>query len=81
MAQDTVSRYRLLSAAYVASETARCVQCGVCSYNCPLGNDVRARVRRGRRTTHACLMCGECVRRCPRGVLTLNRMTALAEKV
>jgi NAD-dependent dihydropyrimidine dehydrogenase PreA subunit len=69
-----------LVSAYVVSEPTRCVQCGICSYNCPLGIDVRRHawlnepVRESR-----CITCGECVRRCPRNVLRFEE-TALFKK-
>jgi ferredoxin len=63
-------RHQALAAAYVVPEAVRCVQCGICSFNCPLGIDVRAHAWQGRPVTESyCLSCGECVARCPRGVL------------
>ncbi len=51
-------------------EPGRCVQCGICSYNCPAGIDVRAHAARGIPVIDRhCLTCGECVMRCPRDVL------------
>jgi ferredoxin len=63
-------RHQALAAAYVVPEAVRCVQCGICSFSCPLGIDVRAHAWQGRPVTESyCLSCGECVARCPRGVL------------
>jgi ferredoxin len=63
-------RRRALVTAYVVPEAARCVQCGICTYNCPIGIDVRLHARSGVAVADsACLTCGECVARCPRGVL------------
>jgi ferredoxin len=65
------SRRVVLSTGHVVSEASRCVQCGICSYNCPIGIDVRAHVWRNEAVKHSeCLTCGECVARCPRGVLS-----------
>jgi ferredoxin len=51
----------------------RCVQCGICSYNCPMGLDVRAYAIALKPVSSAhCLSCGECVRRCPRGNLRME---------
>ncbi len=66
--------HEVLASAYVVPESSRCVQCGICSYNCPLGIDVRRHAWleepvRDRR----CLTCGECIARCPRGVLRFER--------
>jgi heterodisulfide reductase subunit C len=56
--------------AVVVAESIRCVECGICTYNCPLGIDVRGHVRLGQPVADRyCLTCGECVARCPRGTL------------
>lgn len=63
-------RRRALVSAFVQPDAVRCVQCGLCSYNCPVGTDVRAYARLGRPIVDDhCLTCGECVARCPRGAL------------
>jgi Fe-S-cluster-containing hydrogenase component 2 len=63
-----------LADGYVVPEQARCVQCGICSYNCPLEIDVRRHAWLGEpvKDSH-CLTCGECVVRCPRGALRFER--------
>ncbi len=68
------SRREVMSSGWVTPEPARCVQCGICSYNCPIGLDVRQYVWLNRpiKDSH-CLTCGECVTRCPRGVLRFER--------
>ncbi|MBL8797612.1 MAG: 4Fe-4S dicluster domain-containing protein [Planctomycetia bacterium] len=73
------TRHEVLSAGQVTPEAANCVQCGCCTYNCPMGIDVRAHAWRGLsiRDSH-CLTCGECVKRCPRGVLRFERIPGLA---
>ena len=59
---------------WVVPESVRCVQCGVCSFYCPIEIDVRRHAWQGVpvRDSH-CLTCGECVTRCPRGVLRFER--------
>jgi heterodisulfide reductase subunit C len=65
----------VLSEGQVVPEPTRCVQCGICSYNCPIGIDVRAHAWRGLPVNSSyCLTCGECVKRCPRGVLCFERI-------
>jgi len=60
----------------VVPDPARCVQCGICTFNCPVGIDVRRHAWQDQAVTHSrCLTCGECVARCPRGVLRLERTT------
>ena len=67
-------RLRLLAAGHVESVAGRCVQCGICSYNCPVGIDVRSYSRQGLPVLEShCILCGECVARCPRGVLLFHR--------
>jgi ferredoxin len=68
-------RHVALATAWVTPEPSRCVQCGVCSYNCPMGIDVRRHVWRNEpvKDSH-CLTCGECVKRCPRGLLRFERI-------
>jgi NAD-dependent dihydropyrimidine dehydrogenase PreA subunit len=74
------NRRRVLAAGHVVSDPARCVQCGICSYNCPINIDVRAHAWHGEPIKHSeCLTCGECVARCPRGVLQFARTDLFEE--
>jgi Pyruvate/2-oxoacid:ferredoxin oxidoreductase delta subunit len=58
----------------VVPDSSRCVQCGICSYYCPIGIDVRRYAWKGQSISDGyCLTCGECVCRCPRGVLRFER--------
>ncbi len=70
------SRHEALSQAQVVPEADRCVQCGICTHNCPIGIDVRAHAWRGEviQDSH-CLTCSQCVNRCPRGVLRFERIS------
>jgi len=55
----------------VTSDASRCVQCGICGYNCPVGIEVREYARRGQNVTDSeCISCGECIVKCPRGTLS-----------
>ena len=70
-------RMRLLARGYVESVEGRCVQCGICSYNCPTGIDVRSYSRQALPVLEShCILCGECVARCPRGVLRFHLPSA-----
>ena len=64
------ARRQALTSRYVVPESARCVQCGICSFYCPINIDVRRHAWLGQpiKDSH-CLTCGECLERCPRGVL------------
>jgi len=56
--------------AHVTPDATRCVQCGVCGYNCPVGIPVRDYARRGRIVDDPrCVQCGQCIAVCPRGTL------------
>lgn len=77
--QDKTRREALIGG-YVVPETARCVQCGICSFNCPINIDVRKHAWEGEpvKDSH-CLTCGECIARCPRGVLSFQRTNIFDE--
>jgi ferredoxin len=67
-------RYQTLVKANVVPDVARCVQCGICTFNCPIEIDVRRHAWLGTPVVNSrCLSCGECVARCPRGALTFER--------
>ena len=69
--KSDAARRTALYSGHVVPDSARCVQCGICSYNCPIGIDVRAHVWHDEAVKNSeCLTCGECVARCPRGVLS-----------
>jgi ferredoxin len=54
----------------VTADATRCVQCGICGYNCPVAIPVREYARRGQNVTDPrCIACGACVAKCPRGTL------------
>ena len=68
------SRRQALVQGYIVPEATRCVQCGVCSYSCPIGIEIRRHAWMGTPVKDSrCLTCGECVARCPRGVLRFER--------
>ena len=68
------SQHQARAEGCVVPDRARCVQCGICSFSCPIGIDVRWYAREGKSIGESyCLTCGECVARCPRGVLRFER--------
>lgn len=74
------ARHRASSAGQVTPDPARCVQCGICSFNCPIGIDVRRHAWTGEAVMNSrCLTCGECVARCPRGALRFEYTDVFAE--
>ncbi len=74
------NKRKVLATGYVVPDASRCVQCGICSYNCPINLDVRRYAWQGKAIENSqCLTCGECVNRCPRGVLRFERTTLFEE--
>ena len=68
--KSDVTKRTVLTQGKVVPDPERCVQCGICSYNCPINIDVRLHAWQGVSINDShCLTCGECVARCPRGVL------------
>lgn len=68
--KSAAKQHVVLTTGYIEPDVAKCVQCGICTYNCPIGIDVRLHVwQREPMKNNQCLACGECVARCPRGVL------------
>ena len=67
--------------AVVVAEATRCVECGICTFNCPIGIDVRTHVRRAIPIAdRACLTCGDCVARCPRGTLRFEASSVFDDR-
>ena len=74
------NRHATSSAGQVVPDPARCVQCGICTFNCPINIDVRRHAWTGQAVDNSrCLTCGECVARCPRGALRFERTDLFAE--
>lgn len=74
-------KHTLLASGQVVPEPGRCVQCGICTYNCPVGIDVRAHAWSGEPVRHSqCITCGECVARCPRGVLRFEQIDVFSRE-
>lgn len=58
----------------VAADGSRCIQCGVCGYNCPMGIPVRDYARQGLTVSDdRCISCGQCINVCPRGTLSWEK--------
>lgn len=78
--QKQVSRQEVLAVGHIVPEEGRCVQCGICTFNCPIGIDVRRYAWLGKHVVDShCLTCGECVMRCPRGVLRFEQLKIFKE--
>ena len=79
--QDSI-KHAVLTKGYITPDSSRCVQCGICTYNCPLGINVRSQVWHGiPMKNNQCLACGECVARCPRGVLRFTETDIFSKRI
>jgi ferredoxin len=68
--KSETTRHRVLADSYIMTNPTLCVQCGICSFNCPLNIDIRHHAWQGKPVKDSrCLTCGECIARCPRGGL------------
>ena len=66
------TRRLALTTGQIVPEPVRCIQCGICSYACPVCIDVRSYAWRGLPVTDSrCIRCGECAARCPRRTLRI----------
>ena len=76
--QQMAQHHRASAAGMVVPDQSACVECGICSFNCPAAIDVRAHARDGSPIADPrCLTCGECIARCPRGALRLELSSTL----
>jgi NAD-dependent dihydropyrimidine dehydrogenase PreA subunit len=65
---------------HVVPEPERCIQCGICSFSCPIGIDVRLHAWSGDYIEDPhCLTCGECIEHCPRSVLHFEKTELFGE--
>ena len=80
--KEEKTRRKVVVEGQVVPDPSRCVQCGICSYHCPISIDVRRHAWLGEpiKDSH-CLTCGECVARCPRGVLRFEKSRLFTETI
>ena len=57
------------------AETTRCIECKVCSKNCPMSLDVMKMVQREEMENSECILCGTCVDICPANVIEYSFFT------
>lgn len=68
---DTIGGANLIPEVHeIRADGTRCVQCGVCVFNCPVNIPIRDYARQNLTMTDTrCIRCGMCIQRCPRGTL------------
>jgi NAD-dependent dihydropyrimidine dehydrogenase PreA subunit len=59
-----VQRRLRIPALHLRAAPEKCVQCHLCSANCPMSLDVTDMVRRGDMSCSECILCGSCVDSC-----------------
>jgi NAD-dependent dihydropyrimidine dehydrogenase PreA subunit len=68
------TRRQVIVQGQVVPDATRCVQCGLCTFHCPIAINIRRHAWLGVPIKDSrCLTCGECVSRCPRGVLRFEK--------
>ncbi len=68
-----ISRKASLPVLRLSAEKDKCVNCGICSRNCPMSIDVRNMVQKGSMYDPECIFCGNCIDSCPRKVISFSR--------
>ena len=53
----------------IKSDPDGCLDCGICTKQCPMSIDVQAEIKTGTVKSLDCIRCGECVDHCPKKVL------------
>lgn len=56
-------------ALHLEAEKGRCIDCRMCSEECPMSLDVNTMVREGTMENTDCILCGNCADTCPNGVI------------
>ena len=54
----------------LAADASRCIDCGKCSKECPMGLDVHGMVKNGDMETPECILCASCADICPKSAIT-----------
>lgn len=54
----------------MAVDQSKCIDCKLCTKNCPMGLDVHHMVKDNHIDEYECSMCGECVDHCPKKVIS-----------
>ena len=57
---------------HLEAESDRCIDCRLCTKNCPMSLDVNAMVRREEMFSPECISCGACVDVCPKKVISFS---------
>jgi len=64
-----ISNLLRLPALRLKSDKEKCVDCKLCTKNCPMSLDVNGMVHKGSMINSECILCGTCVDVCPKDVI------------
>lgn len=60
------------SSLHLEADSEKCVQCGLCTKNCPMSLEVAQMVRMGALQNDECILCGRCADLCAKKVIKLT---------
>ena len=58
------------AALQLTPDPSRCIDCGKCTKECPMGLDVNGMVRNREKENADCILCANCADTCPQGAIT-----------
>lgn len=65
-----VSRFLKLPRLSLVAEKEKCIDCLICTRNCPMSLEVHEMVKRGDMENTECILCATCVDSCPKKVIS-----------
>jgi polyferredoxin len=65
---------------HLEAESEKCIDCKLCTKNCPMSLDVHAMVRSSGMDSPECISCAACVDVCPKKVLSFTFSSARSKK-
>jgi ferredoxin-type protein NapH len=57
---------------HLEADSSKCIDCKLCTKNCPMSLDVNAMVRSGDMYSSECISCGACIDVCPKKVISFS---------
>ena len=55
---------------HISTDNTKCIDCKLCTKNCPMGLDVHKMVKDNHIDEYDCSMCGECIDQCPKKAIS-----------
>ena len=57
---------------HLEADREKCINCRICTQNCPMSLDVNTMVQAGKMENPDCILCGACVDTCPKKVISMK---------